>query len=100
MIGLHHWMLLSAALFSVGVYGLLTRRDAIPMLLSIELMVNAVNINFVAIGFSRGDYTGQMLALFGMALTVAEVAVGLAILIQLSRTHKTTELQQVTELKG
>jgi NADH-quinone oxidoreductase subunit K len=98
MANLEMWLLLSAALFAVGLYGVITRRNAVALLLSIELMVNAVNINFAAFGWARGDYTGQMIALFAIALTVAEVAVGLAILIQLSRTHKSTELDVATEL--
>jgi len=92
------WLLLSAALFSVGLYGLLTRRHAIAMLLSMELMLNAVNLNVVAFAFARGDLTGQVIALFAMALTVAEVAVGLALLIQLSRTRRSLQVDRATEL--
>ena len=98
MANLEMWLILSALLFSVGVYGVITRRNAVALLLSIELMVNAVNINLAAFGWARGDYTGQMIALFAIALTVAEVAVGLAILILLSRTHKSSELDVATEL--
>jgi NADH-quinone oxidoreductase subunit K len=92
------WLLLSAALFSVGLYGLLTRRHAIAMLLSMELMLNAVNLNVVAFAYARGDLTGQVIALFAMALTVAEVAVGLALLIQLSRTRRSLQVDRATEL--
>jgi NADH-quinone oxidoreductase subunit K len=98
MANLEMWLILSALLFSVGVYGVITRRNAVALLLAIELMVNAVNINLAAFGWARGDYTGQMIALFAIAMTVAEVAVGLAILISLSRTHKSTELDVATEL--
>tara|TARA_B110000037_G_scaffold52953_1_gene64906 strand:+ start:372 stop:671 length:300 start_codon:yes stop_codon:yes gene_type:complete len=98
MADLEMWLILSAVLFSVGLYGVIVRLNAIAILLSIELMVNAVNINLAAFGWARGDYTGQMIALFAIALTVAEVAVGLAILIQLSRTHKSIELDVATEL--
>ena len=94
------WLLLGAALFCTGVFGLLTRRSALGLLLSIELMVNAININLIAFGCYRGDYTGQVIALFGIALTVAEVAVGLAILIQMSRTMKTLEVHHAKELNG
>ena len=93
-----HWMLLAAALFATGLYGLLTRRNAIGMLLSVELMLNAVNVNVCALAWWRGDVTGQVIALFAMALTVAEVAVGLAILIQLSRTERTIEVDEATRL--
>ena len=98
MNSLQLWLLLSAALFSVGLYGLLTRRHAIAMLLSMELMLNAVNLNVVAFAFARGDLTGQVIALFAMALTVAEVAVGLALLIQLSRTRRSLQVDRATEL--
>ncbi len=98
MNSLQLWLLLSAALFSVGLYGLLTRRHAIAMLLSMELMLNAVNLNVVAFAYARGDLTGQVIALFAMALTVAEVAVGLALLIQLSRTRRSLQVDRATEL--
>jgi NADH-quinone oxidoreductase subunit K len=97
---LQAWLLLSAVLFSTGVFGILTRRSALGILLGIELMVNAININLVAFGFARGDHTGQVIALFGIALTVAEVAVGLALLIQMSRTIKSLELHRAKELNG
>ena len=97
-VSLQHWMLLAAALFALGLYGLLTRRNAIGVLLSVELMLNAVNLNLCAIAWWRGDLTGQLVALFAMALTVAEVAVGLAILIQLSRTERTIEIDEATRL--
>ena len=98
MNSLQLWLLLSAALFSVGLYGLLTRRNAIAMLLSMELMLNAVNLNVVAFAFARGDLTGQVIALFAMALTVAEVSIGLALLIQLSRTRRSLQVDRATEL--
>ncbi len=94
------WLLLSAALFDIGLVGVFTRKNAIAMLVSVELMANAVNLNLVAFGFFRGDYTGQVMALFGVALTVAEVVVGLAIVILLHRTQKTIDVDRVTELSG
>jgi NADH-quinone oxidoreductase subunit K len=97
---LQAWLLLSAVLFSTGIYGILTRKNSLGILLSIELMANAININFVAFGWARGDHTGQVIALFGIALTVAEVAVGLALLIQMSRTMKSLELDRARELNG
>jgi NADH-quinone oxidoreductase subunit K len=63
-----------------------------------ELMLNAVNLNVVAFAYARGDLTGQVIALFAMALTVAEVAVGLALLIQLSRTRRSLQVDRATEL--
>jgi NADH-quinone oxidoreductase subunit K len=98
--GLTGWLLLSAALFSTGIFGLLTRKHAIGLLLSVELMANAVNLNLVAFGYFRGDLMGQVLALFGIALTVAEVVVGLAFVIQLHRHHKSIDVDAASELAG
>ena len=97
---LQAWLILSAVLFSTGLFGVLTRKSALGLLIAIELMVNAVNINFVAFGFARGDHTGQVIALFGIALTVAEVAVGLALAIQMSRNFRSLEIDQAKELNG
>ena len=94
------WLLLAAALFSTGVFGLLSRRNAISILLSVELMANAVNLNLVALGFWRGDHTGQVIALFGIALTVAEIVVGLALVIQLHRHQKSVDVDDARELVG
>ena len=81
-------LILSAALFSVGLYGLLTRRHAIGVLLSIEVMANAANLNFVAFAHYGGAAWGQAFALFVLGLTVAEVAIGLALVMLLYRSHK------------
>ncbi len=81
-------LLLSSGLFCVGLYGLLTRRNAIGILLSIEVMANAANLNFVAFSRYSGAGYGQVFALFVLALTVAEVAVGLALVMALFRSHR------------
>lgn len=81
------YLLLSSCLFTVGLYGVLTRRNAIGLLLSVELMANAVNINLVAFARHHGDHVGQVFALFAVALTVAEVVVGLALVILLYRSR-------------
>lgn len=94
------WMLLAALIFSVGLVGLFTRRNAVAVLLCVELMANAVNLNLVAIGYYRGDLEGQAMALFGIALTVAEVIVGLAIVILMNRTHKTIDIDSASEFQG
>ncbi len=94
------WLLLAAALFSTGLFGLLSRRNAISMLISVELMANAVNLNLVALGYWRGDHTGQVLALFGIALTVAEIVVGLALVIQLHRHQRSVDVDDARELAG
>jgi len=94
------YILLAAALFAVGIYGLLTRRHLIGVLLSVELMANAANLSFVAFGRFRGGAAGQTFALFGIALTVAEVAIGLALVILLHRTYGETNIDTAGEMKG
>jgi NADH-quinone oxidoreductase subunit K len=96
----HVALLLAAALFSVGVYGLLTRRNAIAILLAIELMANAVNINLVTFSRFLGNLRGQVFSLFTISLTVAEVVVGLAIVVLLYRTRSTIEADEIHTLQG
>ena len=90
----------SCALFSLGIYGILTRRHAIGMLLSIELILNAASLNFVFFGQRMGRVDGQAFAVFVIALAACEAAVGLAIIIGLSRTAKTVLADEVNLLKG
>jgi len=92
--------LLGHALFALGVYGVLTRRNAIGILLSIELILNAAALNFVSFGRLRGALAGQTFALFIIALAACEAVVGLAIIIALSRTAKTIFADQIDLLKG
>ncbi|MGO8994391.1 MAG: NADH-quinone oxidoreductase subunit NuoK [Polyangiaceae bacterium] len=92
-------LLLATALFAIGLYGLVTRRQAIAVLLCVELMANAANVCFVAFGSFRGGITGQVFAAFSIALTVAEVAVGLAIVILLYRRYGDTLLDLASEMK-
>jgi len=94
------YLLLTAALFAIGIYGLLTRRNVVGMLLSVELMANAVNINLVAFSRYHGGTTGQVFAVFAIALTVAEVVVGLALVILLYRAQKDIAVDTATALKG
>ena len=96
---LSHCLLLATALFATGVYGLLSRRQAIAVLLSVELMANAANLCFVAFGRFRGGDTGQVFAMFSIAITVAEVAVGLALVVLLYRSHGDTRLELANEMK-
>ena len=93
-------LLLSHALFSLGVYGVLTRRNAIGLLLSIELILNAAALNFVLFGRVFGQVQGQAFALFIIALAGCEAVVGLAIIINLSRNAKTVFADHVDLLKG
>ena len=91
-------LLVATALFSIGIYGLLTRRHAVALLLSIEVMANAANLVFVA--FARyGGAPGHPLVLFALAVTVAEVAVGLALVLLLYRRHGDTLLELASEAK-
>lgn len=91
-------LLLAAALFCIGLYGMLTRRQAIAMLLSLELMANSANIVFAAFGHFKGT-PGQPLVLFSLAITVAEVAVGLALVLLLSRRFGDTDMDLAKETK-
>ena len=96
---LQWFLLLSAALFSLGVYGLLTRRNAIAILLSVELLANAVNLNLVAFSRYLGDVAGQVFTLFTISLTVAEVAVGLAIVVLLHRARTAIDVDEARTLR-
>lgn len=100
MIPLRPVVLLSYALFCAGVYGMLTRRNAIGLLLCVELMLNAAAMNFVAFSRLYGHVQGQAFALFIIALAACEAVVGLAIILRLSRTAKTINADNVNLLKG
>jgi NADH:ubiquinone oxidoreductase subunit K len=89
----------SAVLFSVGVYGVLARRNAVLVLMSIELMLNAVNVNLVAFAQQLGQLTGQVFALFVIAVAAAEVGIGLAIVILIYRNRETINVDEVNLLK-
>lgn len=101
MIGLQHFLILASVLFCIGLYGALTRRNAIVILISIELMLNAVNIAMVA--FSRyvtpAALTGQVFAIFIMVVAAAEVAVGLAIIISIYRNRETIDTHKIDLMK-
>ncbi len=97
---LQAYLLLASALFAIGIYGLVTRRNTVGILASIELMANAVNINLVAFSRFHGNGTGQVFALFSTAITVAEVVVGLALVIILYRTRHDVLADLASELKG
>ncbi len=100
-IGLEHFLILSTVLFSIGLYGALTKRSAIVILMSIELMLNAVNIAMIA--FSRYVVplllTGQVFAIFIMVVAAAEAAVGLAIIIAIYRRRETIDATQIDLMK-
>lgn len=93
-------LLLATALFCIGVYGVLARRQLVAILLSVELMANSANIAFIAFGHFRGGITGQVFTVFSLALTVAEVVVGLALVLLLYRRHGDTQVGLASEMKG
>lgn len=96
---LNHYILLSAVIFSIGVMGVLIRRNAIVIFMSIELMLNAVNLLLVAFSAFRGDAAGQVFVFFVMALAAAEVAVGLAIIVMIYRNTNSTDINILNRLK-
>jgi NADH-quinone oxidoreductase subunit K len=100
VISLSSYLVLAAAVFSIGLFGVLTRRNAVGILLGIELMLNAVNINLVAFARYNGDLTGVIFTLFTISITVAEVAVGLAIVIAIFRVRRTVEADRLDLLRG
>ena len=94
------YLTLAALVFVIGLYGVLTRRNAVGILLGIELMLNAVNINLVAFARFHADPTGLVFALFTIAITVAEVGLGLAIVIVIFRVRRTIDADHLSLLKG
>jgi NADH-quinone oxidoreductase subunit K len=98
-IPISYYLLLSAILFAIGVTGVLTRRNAIVIFMCIELMLNAVNLAFVAFAKQLGQGDGQVFVFFVMAVAAAEVAVGLAIIIALFRNRETVDVGEVNLLK-
>jgi len=98
--GLEPYLILAACLFTIGLFGVLTRRNAIGILLGIELMLNAVNVNLVAFARYAADPVGLIFTLFTISITVAEVALGLAIVILIFRVRLTVEADQLHLLKG
>jgi NADH:ubiquinone oxidoreductase subunit K len=101
VIGLQHYLVLSAGLFALGVLGLLTRRNAVNVLMSIELILNSANINLVAFSrYATGNLGGQVFAVFVIVVAAAEVAVALAIVLTLYRLRRTPNLDDASILKG
>ena len=94
------FMIASAVLFSIGVYGVLVRRSAVLVLMSVELILNAVNINFVAFGAFRDNIAGEVFALFVITVAAAEVGVGLALVLLIFRNRKSIDIHEVDLMKG
>jgi NADH-quinone oxidoreductase subunit K len=99
MVPLSYYLALSAVLFVIGVVGVLIRKNIIVILLSIELMLNATNINFVAFSHYLQDITGQVFVFFVMTVAAAEVAIGLAIIIALYRNRATINVEDISLMK-
>ena len=100
-IGLAHYLTVSAILFTLGIFGIfLNRKNVIIILMSIELMLLAVNINFVAFSTQLGDMVGQVFALFVLTVAAAEAAIGLAILVVFFRNRGTIDVEDINLMKG
>ena len=100
MVGTTHYLVLSAVIFSIGTVGVLTRRNVIIILMSIELMLNAVNLNLIAFSDMLQDLSGQVFAVFLITVAASEAAVGLGIVISLFRNKETVNVDQINLMKG
>lgn len=99
MISVYHYLVLSAILFSLGVIGVLTRRNAIVLFMCVELMLNAVNLSFIALSSHLGNMDGQVFVFFIMTVAAAEAAVGLALMIAFYRNRETIDVEDFSLLK-
>lgn len=101
MIPLEHFLLMSAALFSLGIYGVLARRNAVLILMAIELMLNAVSVNLVAFAMylAPEEFIGQIFAIFVITIAAAEVGLALAIILRIYRTRATANVDQIDLMK-
>jgi NADH:ubiquinone oxidoreductase subunit K len=97
---LNQFLILSAFLFCCGVYGVLARKNAVLVLMSIELMINSVNMNLIAFSLRNDNIYGHVFALFAIAVAAAEVGVGLAIVLLIYRNRRSVDLGDVAQMKG
>ncbi len=97
---LNQFLLLGAILFAIGVYGVIARRNGVAVLMSIELILNAVNINLIAFSAYAGNAAGQVFALFVIAVAAAEVGVGLAIVLAIYRNRRSVDLDELDLMRG
>ncbi len=95
-----NFLLLSAVLFSIGVFGVIARRNAVMVLMSVELVLNSVNLNLVAFALMNNTIDGQVFALFVIAVAAAEVGVGLAMVLMVYRNRRSIALDSLSEMKG
>ncbi len=101
MIGLQHYLIVSAALFALGLLGVLTRRNAVNVLMGLELILNSANINLVAFTrYGSGNFGGQVFAVFVIVVAAAEVAVALALVLTMYRLRRTPNLDAAASLRG
>ena len=99
MIGIEHYILLSGILFSIGIVGVTTSRNVLKIFLSLELLLAASNLSFVAFSKFNGDYAGQLIVFFVILVAAAEVAIGLAILVLIYRHFNTIQADEIKDLK-
>lgn len=100
MVPIYYYIALSAILFTLGALGVLIRRNAIIIFMSIELMLNAANLAFVAFAWLHGGLSGQIFVFFVMAVAAAEVAVGLALIVKIFETKQSIDIDQMNLMKG
>lgn len=100
MIDINHYLILSVILFMIGMYGVMTRKNLLMLLFSTEIMLNAVNLGFVAISKFHNDLSGQMFSFFIIAIAASEVAVGLGLLIALYKRTGSLDLDHVSKMNG
>jgi NADH:ubiquinone oxidoreductase subunit K len=95
-----NFLLLGAVLFCIGVFGVLARRNAVMVLMSVELILNAVNLNLIAFALYHGNVDGQVFALYVIAVAAAEVGVGLGLVLLVYRNRRSISLDELSEMKG
>jgi NADH-quinone oxidoreductase subunit K len=100
MVPVNYYVILSAILFTIGVVGVLTRRNSLIIFMSIELMLNAANLAFVAFSSVIRSFTGQIFVFFVIAVAAAEVAVGLALIVEIFKSKRSIDVDQMSSMKG
>lgn len=99
-VGLYHYLFVSTILFSLGIFGIVTRKNAVMVLMGIELVLNAANINFVAFArYGNFGYQGQLMALFVIVLAAAEAAIALAIVLNIYKVFSSVNVDEINRLK-
>ena len=100
MVPVNYYVILSAILFTIGVVGVLTRRNSLIIFMSVELMLNAANLAFVAFSSVIRSFTGQIFVFFVIAVAAAEVAVGLALIVEIFKSKRSIDVDQMSSMKG